>query len=342
MKRPTILIVFGGESSEHDISVRSAKNVFAAIDKYKYDTVLGYIDHNGRWWLLNSWTDTPDDSCSVQLVVAPGTSTVLTIPGSRVIHIDVLFPILHGKHGEDGTIQGLAQIAHVPIVGCDVEASAICMDKNATKQLLEGFDIPVVPWRLAEHTDDKKSVIKKAKAVSKKGPWFVKPSRAGSSLGVTKVSRSDELFDAVLLALGYDNLVIIEPAIKGRELEVAVMGNPPNHKTSGVGEIIPGRDFYDYDEKYSSDSMSKVILDAQLSKPLTKTIRKYAADTYEMLGCRGLARVDFFLDEKDTPYVNEINTMPGFTDISMYPKLWIEEDISYESLVDQLIELALE
>lgn len=341
MKRPTVLIVFGGESSEHDVSIQSAKNVFAATDKNKYETLLGYIDRNGRWWLLDGWTDQLDNKHDTQLVVAPGTGTILTVPGSQVIHIDVLFPVLHGKYGEDGTIQGLADMAHIPVVGCGVESSAVCMDKNATKRLIEGFDIPVVPWEIAGQADDSKSVMKKAKSLSKTGPWFVKPARAGSSVGVSRVTDATGLYDAVVLALRHDNIVLIEPAITGRELEVSVIGNPPNHKASGIGEIISGRDFYDYDDKYSPESTSKIILDATLPKAIAKTIRRYAADTYEVLGCRGLARVDFLLSEDNKVYVNEINTMPGFTDISMYPKLWAEKGVSYDSLIDQLIGLTL-
>lgn len=335
-------MMFGGESSEHDVSIKSAKNVVTAINRQKYDLVLGYIDNDGRWWLMGEWSDQPDEHRTVQLVVAPGTGTILTIPGSKVMHIDALFPVLHGKLGEDGTIQGLAEMAHIPIVGCNVESSALCMDKNAAKRLIEGLGIPVVPWQVVTSGDNEKSVIKKAKLLSKHGPWFVKPSRAGSSVGVSKIDDDSELFVAVKAALKHDSLALIEGAVIGRELEVAVLGNPPYHKASGIGEIIPGSDFYDYDDKYSSDSASKTVLDAKLPKALADVIRQHAIDAYQELGCTGLARVDFLLSEELIPYINEINTLPGFTDISMYPKLWNEKGVSNEDLVDRLIQLALE
>ena len=250
--------------------------------------------------------------------------------------------MLHGKLGEDGTIQGLADMAHIPIVGCGVESSAICMDKHATKQLIEAHGIPVVPWVIVRRGDNEKSAVRQIKALDAHGPWFVKPSRAGSSVGVTKVTDANKLPAAIEAAHVHDDIALIEIAVIGRELEVAVLGNPPQHKASGVGEIIPGSDFYDYDDKYSPDSTSKVILDAKLPKALSKVIRQHACDAYEILGCKGLARVDFLLSDELIPYVNEINTLPGFTDISMYPKLWNQKGVSYEVLVDKLIELALE
>lgn len=335
-------MMFGGESSEHDVSLKSAKNVYAAIDKQKFEVFLGYIDRAGRWWLLDEWTDVPHEHHKTQLVVAPGTKTVVTIPENKSITIDVLFPVLHGKLGEDGTIQGLADMAHIPIVGCGVESSAICMDKHVTKQLIEAHGIPVVPWVIVRRGDNEKSAVRQIKALDARGPWFVKPSRAGSSVGVTKVTDVNELPAAIEAAHAHDDIALIEIAVIGRELEVAVLGNPPQHKASGVGEIIPGSDFYDYDDKYSPDSTSKVILDAKLPKALSKVIRQHACDTYEILGCKGLARVDFLLSDELIPYVNEINTLPGFTDISMYPKLWNQKGMSYEALVDRLIELALE
>lgn len=342
MKRLRILLMFGGESSEHDVSLKSAKNVFAAINKRTYDVSLAYIDKSGRWWLLDDWTDEPEGHRNIQLVVAPGTGTVLSVPGSQIIPVDVLFPVLHGKLGEDGTIQGLAAMAHIPIVGCGVESSAVCMDKHVTKRLLQAAGIPVVPWATVQRGGNHKAAIKHLKELNKQGPWFVKPSRAGSSVGVTRVTEARHLSHAIKAAHEHDDLALIEVAVTGRELEVAVLGNTPTHTASGIGEIIPGSEFYDYDDKYSADSSSKTILDAKLPRAVTSVIRQHALDSYGILGCSGLARVDFLLSDEGVPYVNEVNTLPGFTDISMYPKLWAEKGLGYDKLIDRLIELALE
>lgn len=335
-------MMFGGDSSEHEISLFSAKNVYSALNKDKYKVLLGYIDRAGTWWLIPEWSDTPDSVKTDSLAIVPGRSAILTTASNEMIDIDAIFPVLHGKNGEDGTIQGLAELAHIPIVGCGVESSAVCMDKHVTKLLIEAYGLPVVPWQTVTQADSAKQCIAKAKQLTPTGPWFVKPSRAGSSVGVTKVSLVENIPTAVTEALQHDNLVLIETAVQGRELEVAVLGNVPTHKASGVGEIIAGNDFYDYDDKYSADSKSKIILDAKLPTALTKVIRQHALNAYETLGCRGLARMDFLLSEDLIPYINEVNTMPGFTDISMFPKLWNKKGMSYEALVERLIELAFE
>ena len=339
MKRLTILMLFGGESSEHDVSLNSAKNIYTAIDKEKYHVLLGYIDRNGKWWLRDSWDDS---SHKTQLSLIPGCKLISTIPHTENITVDVIFPVLHGKMGEDGTVQGLAAVAHIPIVGCDVEASALCMNKDATKRLAEAAGIPVVPWVTLTRSDDETNIRRKVKSLDVVGPWFVKPARAGSSVGVSKVVTLDAMPAAVENALLHDDLVLIEVAVAGRELEVAVLGNPPAHKASGIGEIIPGSVFYDYDDKYSPDSSSTTRLDARLPKALERVIRQHAKDAYAALGCRGLARIDFLLSDELVPYLNEINTLPGFTDISMYPKLWQHKGMSQPDLVERLIELALE
>ena len=335
-------MLYGGESSEHEVSIRSARNVYAAIDKDRYAIRLGYIDTEGRWWLLDEWSDEPTSERSTQIVVAPGTGTILTVPGSKVIPVDVIFPVLHGKLGEDGTVQGLAAMAHIPMVGCGVESSAICMDKDATKRLISAKELPVVPWTVIRKGMSGRDVIKQVKQVSKQGPWFVKPARSGSSVGVSKVTGIDGIDSAVRRAHEHDDVALVEATVSGRELEVAVLGNPPHHKASGVGEIVVNGEFYDYDEKYASGSSSKTVLDAKLPKALTKVIRQHALDTYEALGCTGLARVDFLLSHDLVPYINEVNTLPGFTDISMYPKLWQAKGLSYPELIDRLIELAFE
>ncbi len=340
MSKRTVLLAFGGESSEHEVSIASARNVYAALDDDKYDIRLCYIDKSGKWWLLDDWTETPQAHGGTQLLIAPGTGSLITMPGSQVLHPDVILPILHGKNGEDGTIQGLAALAHVPIVGCGIGASALCMHKHQTKQLLKSAGIPVVDWLMVTPATIEKAQVELHTLGD--GPWFVKPSRAGSSVGVSKVESPDGLRAALELALQHDDVALVERAITGRELEVAVLGNPPSHQASGVGEIIPGADFYDYDDKYSSASASRVVLQADLPEDTKERIRTLALAAYQELDCRGLARVDFLLSDDSTPYLNEVNTMPGFTNISMYPKLWQQTGLRYPQLVDRLIELAFE
>lgn len=339
MTRHTVLLLFGGESSEHDVSISSARNVYAAIDGEKYDTLLGYIDRNGKWWLIREWTDNLDMHGGSQLLAAPGTGSFMLIPGNTVIHPDVILPVLHGKNGEDGTVQGLAALVHIPIVGCDTTASAVCMDKVLTKQVLESNGIKTV--ECAVH--HKGEPMPRYGTISAKlgSVLFVKPSRAGSSVGVTKVHDEDEFIPAIERALQHDDRVLIERAVTGREIETAALGMPPHHTiASAVGEIIPGAEFYDYDDKYASDSTSQVIVDVDLDADLKEKIRDISRQTFAALGCMGLSRIDYLV-EGDEPYVIEVNTFPGFTNISMYPKLWRADGLHYPELVDRLIQDAL-
>jgi D-alanine-D-alanine ligase len=340
MQRTTVLLLFGGESSEHDVSLSSARNVYAAIDDTKFEVVLGYIDRNGKWWLLDSFeTDANTQADAVQIVPVLGAQSFMTLPDNQIIKPDVILPILHGKNGEDGSVQGLAQLLHIPIVGCDMTASAICMDKLATKELLDAHHIAIAPYDVHRSYDAVPDFNHLSMRLG--SPMFVKPARAGSSVGVSKVYSDEELANALDLAHQHDDVALIERGIAGRELEVAVLGNPPHHKTSGVGEIKPGDDFYSYDAKYSSASTSQAIISAELDDETRRHIKRQAARVYEVLGCKGLARVDFFLAEDNVLYVNEVNTLPGFTNISMYPKLWRAEGVSYSQLIEQLIQLAI-
>jgi D-alanine-D-alanine ligase len=341
MQRTTVLLLFGGESSEHDVSLSSARNVYAAIDDIKFKVILAYIDRNGKWWLLESFdTEVSMHPNASQLVPVLGTQSFITLPNSNVIKPDVILPILHGKNGEDGTVQGLAQLLHIPIVGCDVTTSAICMDKLATKEILDAHNIPIAPYEVHRQYDTVPDFNHLSMRLG--SPMFVKPARAGSSVGVSKVYSEEELITALNLAHQHDNVVLIERGIAGRELEVGVLGNPPHHKTSSVGEIKPGDDFYSYDAKYSSASTSEAIISADLDDEARAHIKQQAGLVYAILGCKGLSRVDFFLTEDNTLYVNEVNTLPGFTNISMYPKLWRAEGISYSQLIEQLIHLAID
>lgn len=252
---------------------------------------------------------------------------------------DVILPILHGKNGEDGSVQGLAQLLHIPIVGCDMTASSICMDKMATKEILQAHNLPVV--RYETHRADQAPPDFNKLSMGLGSPLFVKPARSGSSVGVSKVTNEDELLAALHTAHQHDPIALIEAGIVGREIEVAVLGNPPHHRASVAGEIRPDREFYDYDSKYDPASQSQVIIPADLSPDLTAKIRQLALQAYEILGCRGLARVDFFVLADGTVYVNELNTIPGFTNISMYAKLWRHDGITYSQLIEHLLSLAL-
>lgn len=334
MQRKTVLLLFGGESSEHDVSLSSARNVYAAIDDAQYEIVLGYIDRQGVWWIRESFDEENID----QLMPVLGKGYFATT-SSGEIRPDVMLPILHGKNGEDGSVQGLAQLLHIPIVGCDMTASSICMDKIATKQILEMNGIKTASYKIHRtyepHPDFNHLSLQLG------SPMFVKPSRAGSSVGVSKVYGDDDLAAALDLAHQHDDVVLIERGIDGRELEVAVLGHPPEHQASCVGEIKPGDSFYSYDAKYATDSTSEAIISADLPEDVAQNIREQAKRAYQVLGCKGLARVDFFLGNDGTVYINEINTMPGFTNISMYPKLWRAEGVSYTQLIDTLINLAV-
>ena len=339
MQRTKILLLFGGESSEHEVSISSARNVFAAMDDTKFEVILCYIDTVGKWWLLESFdADISSHADSSQIVPVLGAQSFITLPNNQVIKPDVILPILHGKNGEDGSVQGLAQLLHVPIVGCDMTASAICMDKLATKEILDSHNITTAPYDVHRTHDARPDFNHLSMRLG--SPMFVKPARAGSSVGVSKVYSEDELIKALDLAHQHDNVVLIERGIAGRELEVAVLGNAPHHTASGVGEIKPGDDFYSYDAKYSPDSTSQAIISADLDESTRSRIQRQAKLVYEVLGCKGLARVDFFLTDDGTLYVNEVNTMPGFTNISMYPKLWRAEGVSYAQLIERLISLA--
>jgi len=334
MTRQTVLLLFGGESSEHDVSVNSARNVYAAMDGEKYTVLLGYIDRAGKWWLLEQWDDDLSNHGGGQLLAAPGTRSFMTMPGNQVIHPDVILPILHGKNGEDGTVQGLAALLHIPIVGCDTTASAVCMDKVLTKQILEANGIRTVEYLVYRRGGPVLSYEEVARTLG--ATLFVKPARAGSSVGVSKVHDESEFAPALHAALEHDDKVLIERAVVGRELETAVLGNPPQHQVSGVGEIVTGSEFYDYQDKYSANSSSRVISEADIDDAVREKIRATSHAAYEVLGCTGLARIDYLL-EGSQPYVIEVNTLPGFTNISMYPKLWRVAGVGYSALVDELI-----
>jgi D-alanine-D-alanine ligase len=340
MDLPTVLMLFGGESSEHDVSIASARNVFAAVDNSKFDLILGYIDRHGKWWLLDRLGSELTVHGAPQIAPVLGSGSFVTFPNNRVIRPDVILPILHGKNGEDGSVQGLAQLLHIPIVGCDMTASAICMDKRATKSILHANGIKIAPYEVHRVGQEYPDFNKLSMALG--SPLFVKPSRAGSSVGVSKVYSEDELIRAINTAHEHDDICLIEAGINGKEIEVAMLGNLPSHQASIAGEVKPEGDFYSYDSKYAPESTSKTIIPADLESHIMARVQEIAKKAYELTGCRGLARVDFFIQDDGTIYLNEINTIPGFTNISMYAKLWRAEGVSYAQLIERLIFLALD
>ena len=339
MSRSTVLMLFGGESSEHEVSLSSARNVYAAIDKNKYEVLLGYIDRNGHWWLLDELSDELDLSGVDKLTPELGEGGFSVSSNDDLILPDVILPILHGKNGEDGTVQGLAGLMHIPIAGCNLKSSAIGMDKLAAKRIADEVGVRVVPYA-ALHAGDKAPDYEELAA--KLSPTlFVKPNEAGSSVGVSKVESGAEFASALEEALRHGEMVLIEKAVKARELEIAVLGDYPDIQASVVGEIIPEGEFYSYESKYASGSTSRVVIPADIPTEVSQELTDWALRIYKALGCGGLSRIDFFLDDENNLYFNEINTMPGFTNISMYPKLWQASGLEYPELIDRLISMRL-
>lgn len=336
MKKLHVLLMFGGESPEHEVSVRSAQNVYAALDDAKYDVSLCYIDKAGRFWLVDSVGGAHIGR--PQLVAQLGHHQFLLIPDMTPLRPDVVFPVLHGKNGEDGTIQGLLELLHIPYVGPNPLGAALTMHKDATKRIVEQAGLRVVPWRTWHISQPKPAYTDVRTTLG--GVVFVKPSRAGSSVGVSKVTGSHEFDQALRLAARYDDTVLIEKAINGREIEVAILGNE-TPSASLPGEIIPGSEFYDYDDKYATDSEAQVAVPAKLEDAVVRTLQHEAIAAYHATVGQGMARVDFLLDEDGVSYINEINSIPGFTNISLYPRAFRAQGMSYSTLVDTLIDLAL-
>lgn len=330
-----VVLIFGGESPEHDVSISSAMNIFAALDKEKYNTQLVYIDKKGIWYAVDKVRKALKEDEVVSLI--PGKQTICI--GERIYRPDVLFPVLHGSNGEDGTIQGLAKLLHIPIVGPSLLSATVSMDKDITKKLLTASDLPVVDWVVLHKSPQYPNYeVLKAHLGEK---LFIKPASAGSSVGVSKAKDEVSYQAAVEQAFLYDDKIIIETAINGaREIEIAVLGNRES-KASQAGEIIPGAEFYSYQDKYDNSSKAQVKIPADLDKEIADDLHRLALRAYDVIEGRGMARIDFFLAEGNKIYINEINTIPGFTNISMYPKLWEQENIHYSSLIDKLIQYAL-
>lgn len=339
MHRTRIMVLFGGESAEHEVSIASARNVFAALDDRAYDIYLCYISKAGTWHLVESIETLEGDHPLLTPVL--GEKHFVTNPGNKSIVPQVILPILHGQNGEDGSVQGLAQLLHIPIVGCGITGSAICMDKDVAKRLLKEAGIAVVDSITHRAHEPLPAFSHVSLALG--NPVFVKPACEGSSVGVSRVYNEEQFADAVTEAHKYDPKILIEQAVQGHEVECAVLGNA-RPEASSVGEIKPteAEGFYSYDAKYSPASQTELLIPAELPEDITQKVRDTAVAAYKVLECRGLARIDFFVTDKGEVFVNEINTLPGFTNISMYPKLWREVGLGYSQLIDKLISLALE
>ncbi len=373
-KRLHIGIIFGGRSGEHEISLRSAHSVVAAIDRDKYDVTLIGIDHDGGWHRLEEAAFFHLTASSLPKVTASGAEVVLrprpahgelidatahgirargvrsgvARPGGKravpvaTRQLDVVFPILHGTFGEDGSMQGLLDLADVAYVGSGVLGSAVGMDKDVQKRLLQAAGIPVLPYFTATRRQWAANAASLRAAADKLGyPLFVKPANLGSSVGITKVNAKDRLAAAIEIALQYDTKILVEHGIDAREIEVAVLGNE-DAQASLPGEVCPAAEFYSYTDKYVNEHGAALKIPAPLTAAQTKHVRALAVRVFQLLECSGMARVDFFLERSTKAwYANEVNTIPGFTSISMYPKLWEASGISYRDLISQLIDLAL-
>ena len=351
-QKKTVMVIFGGESSEHEISRISAASVISHIDRDRYNVLKAGINIDGSWYLTDAdplqiesgeW-EKREDNLPLILSLDRGDTGFLCKgnKGLEKVTIDVAFPVLHGKNGEDGTIQGMLKMAGIPYVGSDTASSAACMDKGMTKALVEQADVALQAKCCIIHrrSCDPAEAAESAEIFFRgEYPLFVKPASAGSSVGISKVRNREELVKGIDVAFAEDSKILIEEAIEGRELEVAVLGND-DPIASRAGEIFPGHEFYDYEDKYIDDRSRTGIAD--LDEDKLNEIRETAIRIYRVMECRGLARVDFFLTEDDRLVFSEINTMPGFTRISMYPKLWETEGVSYEELISRLIELAEE
>jgi D-alanine-D-alanine ligase len=351
-KKIRVGILFGGRSAEHEVSVQSAKNIIDAIDRNKHEVVLIGIDKKGQWHLNEesrfllptTQSELPELLESGEnLALVPGKQNeqLVALSGQqRLGSLDVIFPVLHGPFGEDGTVQGLLKLANIAFVGAGVLGSAVGMDKDVMKRLLRDAGIPVARFIVASRYSSKEIGFDYARGELGL-PFFIKPANLGSSVGIHKVKDHQGFEHAVRDAFNYDNKILIEECIDGHEIECSVLGND-NPIASVPGKILPRHEFYSYEAKYLDENGAVLEIPAKLPSDISERIRQLAIKTFSVLCCEGMARVDFFSRNDSEIIVNEINTIPGFTRISMYPKLWEATGISYSELIDKLIELAIE
>lgn len=351
IKKLHISVLCGGQSTEHEVSIQSARNVVATLDTNKYIISIVFIDQQGKWYLIDKSEEFLNRDLK-DLVVA-GLALPITITlgelkqswqflNSDQRHlVDCVFPVVHGTQGEDGVLQGFFELLKLPYVGADVQSSAICMGKDITKSLLRIAGIPVVDWCTLCPSDVCEDLYQKLAATWHTLEIFVKAANLGSSVGILLVKTENEFKEAIEMVFAYDDRLIIEPRILGREIECAVLGNG-NPKASLPGEIIRHHDYYSYEAKYIDPDGATTVTPVDLPEVMIKRIQQMAINAFKTMHCSGMARVDFFISNKNELMINEINTIPGFTNISMYPKMWEATGLPYRDLLDQLIELALE
>jgi len=347
-KRLRVGVLFGGRSGEHEVSLVSAASVIRGMDPDKYEPVPIGITKDGHWLVgegaVKMLPEVLKGGRRVMLTADPTEAALVPLDrGAGAQRLDVIFPVMHGTFGEDGTIQGMLDLAGLPFVGAGVLGSAIGMDKDVAKRLCQDAGIPVVPWVTVHRWQWEKEPLAVKEEIQKAFPYpvFVKPATLGSSVGMTKVHSADELAPALDLACEYGMKILVEKAVVAREIEVSVLGNF-EPKASVPGEIVPHREFYDYTAKYLEEG-TQLMIPAELKPAQVEKIQELAVKAFRTLELSGMARVDFFLEKKGNKlYLNEVNTIPGFTSISMYPKLWEASGTSFRELIDKLIELAFE
>jgi len=349
MAKLRVGLLFGGRSVEHEVSIASATSILGALDQSRYEVSLVAIDPEGRWHVgppeLPAETAATGEEATLPAV--PGGATLVPVRGSgagaAVSQLDVILPIVHGRGGEDGSLQGLFELAEVPYVGAGVLGSALQMDKETAKRLLHAASLPVVPWvagRGLELAPERRGALAD-RAIEQLGlPLFVKPANSGSSVGIRRADEREAVVDAIGYARRFDTKIVIEQAVMAREIEVAVIGTD-EPQASVPGEIRTAHSFYDYEAKYEDDA-TELVIPAPLAEPESERLRAVAVDAYRALEGRGLARVDFLYVRPDEFYVSELNSLPGFTRGSMFPLLWEATGLSYPQLLDRLIELAIE
>ena len=349
-KRLRVGVLFGGRSGEHEVSLASAASVIRALDPEKYEAVPIGITKDGRWLVGGGALKLLPEvlRSGARVVLPPDPTAAALVPfaansSQPSVRVDVIFPVLHGTFGEDGTVQGLLELAGLPYVGAGVLGSAVGMDKDVQKRLFQQAEIPIVEFLVFSRHEWERNRENIIRAITKKFrfPLFVKPATLGSSVGMTKVKAAKQIPEAMDAAAEFALKIIVERGVNGREIELSVLGND-DPRASIPGEIAPHREFYDYAAKYLEEG-TRLIIPAKLTKKQVARFQEYAVRAYKSIDCTGMARADFFLERGTGKiYVNELNTIPGFTSISMYPKLWEARGIPYSELIDRLIQLALE
>ncbi len=346
-----IAVLCGGQSAEHEVSIESAKNVIAALDKQRYEISVIFITRQGEWFLLDSINIILDNETMQPLKEPFAGKRVIFELGNlnpmavkmghslQSLSFDLIFPLLHGTYGEDGKLQGLLELTHIPYVGSRTLGSALCMDKDITKQLLQQANIPVAPW-LTVYRKDISTLQFKEVTKTLGSPIFVKPANTGSSIGISKVKTQEDFTNALQLAQRYDDKIILEQYIAGREIEFAVLGNGQQVEASLPGEIIPKAEFYSYEAKYVDPEGAILSTPAKLPQDIVARIQSIAKKAFSILHCDGMARIDFFVTADGNILLNETNTIPGFTQISQYPTMWAVSGLAYSDLLNRLIELA--